>query len=350
MRLRQAHAILTGADAIKRHEVLGDLAGPPHELTEWLHDAYDPDFRYSEDPAEDRWILELEILPTPDAPERFDRIEIQLSPGLRPDTVTVTSQYKTRNDPDHYHQTAEVHVDPYEQGDPRGGDPETDWEKFRPGVADTIAETVAAQIRYLRETFGPRPGNAPAAAPQPDLAPPSDASLESVMELCAEDEAAYYTVPVVEDAARVLDTWLTAAERQGRPAPDAVRESLTDAALIAATLALHDPQPMQPDLPTRAQAITVLRAALEESGIASYSGPVGLRVAPLPDGRTWGNGEGLWVEIHGGIWTLRPDLPADESPSSMPVTVHGAVSADGARAVAGVVRGVLDGVLPDHLS
>lgn len=157
--------------------------------------------------------------------------------------------------------------------------------------------------------------------------------------------AGLYAPSVVAEAAALLDAYVTTAEQQGLDREEADFEGwLTRAA--AETVARKYGRPKSERTSAELhQLVGELRTAFTAEGLEVVDTPVrmGVGVAPLPGGPTWGTRGGLAVAMYlDSGWGLM--LNAERTTSH---TIHAPATAAGAAEVAQLLHSVLSGDVTD---
>lgn len=157
--------------------------------------------------------------------------------------------------------------------------------------------------------------------------------------------AGLYVPSVVTEAANLLDAYLTTAERYGLDRAAADQDGWL-ALAAAETVSRKYSRPTPERTSTEVlQLGTALHNMLTAEGLEIVSTPVrmGVGVAPVPGGPTWGANGGLAVALYTDSgWELMVNSVRTTSH-----TIHAPATADGAREVAKLVHGVLCGDVPD---
>lgn len=153
--------------------------------------------------------------------------------------------------------------------------------------------------------------------------------------------AGLYAPSVVDEAAALLDAYLATAEQHGldrKAADDEGWLALAAAEAVARKYRRPESERTSAEL---AELSAALRAALTAEGLEVVPTPVrmGVGVAPLPGGPTWGTAGGLAVALYSDSgWELMLNATRTTAHSiCAPVTEAGA--AEVARLVHGVLRG-----------
>ncbi|GGT78741.1 hypothetical protein ABT368_31770 [Streptomyces althioticus] len=153
--------------------------------------------------------------------------------------------------------------------------------------------------------------------------------------------AGLYAPSVVDEAAALLDAYLATAEQHGldrKAADDEGWLALAAAEAVARKYRRPETERTSAEL---AELSAALRAALTAEGLEVVPTPVrmGVGVAPLPGGPTWGTAGGLAVALYSDSgWELMLNATRTTAHSiCAPVTEAGA--AEVARLVHGVLRG-----------
>ncbi|MFJ7023482.1 MULTISPECIES: hypothetical protein [unclassified Streptomyces] len=157
--------------------------------------------------------------------------------------------------------------------------------------------------------------------------------------------AGLYADSLVTEAAGLLDAYLATAEQHGLDRKAADEEgwlALSAAEAIARKYRRPATERTSAEL---SRLSTALRAALTAEGLEVVPTPVrmGLGVAPLPGGPTWGTAGGLAVALYSDSgWELMLNATRTTSHS-----IHAPVTEAGAAEVAQLVHGVLRGDIAD---
>lgn len=176
--------------------------------------------------------------------------------------------------------------------------------------------------------------------PEPTTAAPSAESVQKVRRLLA-GYRALYAPSVIDQAAALLDAYLDTAEQHGLDRGAANWDGyLTQAA--AEPVSRQYGRPQQERTPAELYGLVAdLRAVLVAEGLEVVPTPVpmGVGVAPLPGGPTWGLAVALYTN---GGWELMTNAERSRA-----FTIHAPATTAGAAEVARLVRGVLQGTEPD---
>lgn len=179
---------------------------------------------------------------------------------------------------------------------------------------------------------------------EPTTAAPTAESVQKVRRLLAGNRA-LYTPSVINQAAVLLDAYLDTAVQHGLDRAAANWDGyLTQAA--AEPVSRQYGRPQQERTPAELHGLVgELRVALVAEGLEVVPTPVpmGVGVAPLAGGPTWGAGRGLAVALYTNSgWELMTNAERSRA-----FTIHAPATAAGAAEVARLVRGVLAGTETD---
>ncbi|MFF8414699.1 hypothetical protein [Streptomyces omiyaensis] len=155
--------------------------------------------------------------------------------------------------------------------------------------------------------------------------------------------AGLYADSLIAEATALLDAYLATAAQHGYG--EKADEDGWLARSAAETVVQAHRQRGERSSTETYKLIGALRAAFETEGLEVVSTPVrmGIGVAPLPGGPTWGTAGGLAVALYvDSGWELMLNATRTTSHS-----IHAPVTEAGAAEVAQLVRGVLRGDLPD---
>lgn len=157
--------------------------------------------------------------------------------------------------------------------------------------------------------------------------------------------AGLYGPSVVTDAASLLDAYLATAAQHGLDETAANDEGWLTLAAAESTVARYRRPATERTSTDLSRLRSALTAAFTAEGLHVVPTPVrmGVGVAPVPGGPTWGAADGLAVAIYSDSgWELM--LNSTRTPSH---SVYAPVTEAGADEVAQLVHGVLRGDLPD---
>ncbi|OUD03003.1 hypothetical protein [Streptomyces swartbergensis] len=157
--------------------------------------------------------------------------------------------------------------------------------------------------------------------------------------------AGLYAPSVVTEAAALLDAYLATAEEHGLDRKAADDEGWLALAAAEAVARKYGRPATERTSTELHQLVRELTAALTAEGLEVVPTPVrmGVGVAPLPGGPTWGMNGGLAVALYtDSAWELMVNATRTTS-----YTIHAPATAAGAAEVAQMVHGVLRGDIPD---
>ncbi|MDX3025364.1 hypothetical protein [Streptomyces acidiscabies] len=157
--------------------------------------------------------------------------------------------------------------------------------------------------------------------------------------------AGLYAPSLVTEAAALLDAYLATAEQHGLDHKAADEDGWLALAAAEAVSRKYGRPATERTLAELNQLSRELTTALTAEGLEIVPTPVrmGVGVAPVPGGPTWGMGGGLAVALYADSgWHLMAN-----STRTTVHTIHAPATADGAREVAELVHAVLRGDIAD---
>jgi hypothetical protein len=183
------------------------------------------------------------------------------------------------------------------------------------------------------------------------------ADTESILPSSASDSAekvrkvlagysGLYAPSIITEAAALLDAYLDTAEQCGLDRAAANFDGWLTLAAAESVSRQYGGRPKQERTSAQLHSLVgELRTALAAEGLEIVPTPVrmGIGVAPLPGGPTWGMGRGLAVAMYvDSGWELMAN-----SEQTRVHAIHAPATVAGAAEVAHLVHGVLQGTEPD---
>ncbi|WP_030965622.1 hypothetical protein [Streptomyces sp. NRRL S-378] len=160
--------------------------------------------------------------------------------------------------------------------------------------------------------------------------------------------AGLYAPSVVTEAAALLDAYLATADQHGLDQKVADSDGWLALAAAEAVARKYGRPATERTSAELYQLLNHLRAALAAEGLEAVATPVrmGVGIAPVPGGPTWGTVGGLAVALYtDSSWELMTNSVRTTSH-----TIHAPATKAGAAEVAQLVHGVLRGDVADPFS